>query len=75
MIDLGTQKNEYQGQITHKRQVLIGWELTDELIPNAPKTTASATVTMYRKPTIGEIKNVEKIRTTKNCPRIALMLC
>lgn len=37
MIDLGTQKNEYQGQITHKRQVLIGWELTDELIPSGDR--------------------------------------
>ena len=37
MIDLGTQKGEYQGQITHKRQVLIGWELSNELIPSGEK--------------------------------------
>jgi hypothetical protein len=30
MIDIGTQKGEYQGQATYKRQVIIGWELPNE---------------------------------------------
>lgn len=30
IIDLGTQTGEYQGQVTHKRQVYFGWELQDE---------------------------------------------
>jgi hypothetical protein len=32
MIDIGTQKGEYQGQATYKRQVIIGWELPNELM-------------------------------------------
>lgn len=31
-IDLGTQKTEYQGQINHRRLVMIRWELVDELM-------------------------------------------
>lgn len=30
VIDLGTQKNEYQGKINFHHQIIIGWELTDE---------------------------------------------
>lgn len=33
IIDVGTQQGEYQGRQTLKRQVIIGWELPDELIP------------------------------------------
>lgn len=32
MIDIGTQKGEYQGTATFKRQVIIGWELPNELM-------------------------------------------
>src|SRR5688572_12525808 len=32
MIDIGTQKGEYQGKATYKRQVIIGWELPNELM-------------------------------------------
>jgi hypothetical protein len=32
MIDIGTQKGEYQGLATFKRQVIIGWELPNELM-------------------------------------------
>ena len=31
VIDLGTQKNDYQGQISWKRTVLIIWETPEEL--------------------------------------------
>lgn len=30
IIDLGTQRNEYAGEVSYKRQVLIGWELPTE---------------------------------------------
>lgn len=30
IIDLGTQKNEYQGKTNFHHQIIIGWELTDE---------------------------------------------
>lgn len=31
-IDLGTQETEFQGQKKHQRKVLMGWELSDELM-------------------------------------------
>lgn len=30
VIDIGTQKGEFQGKVTMKRQVIIGWELPNE---------------------------------------------
>ena len=32
VIDLGTQRGEYQGKATIKRQIIIGWELPNELM-------------------------------------------
>lgn len=32
LIDIGTQRGEYQGQVTFKRQIIVGWELPQELI-------------------------------------------
>jgi hypothetical protein len=33
LIDLGTQTNDYNGEVSEKRKVLVGWELPTELIP------------------------------------------
>ena len=38
VIDLGTQRNDYQGQITWKRQALIIWELPQQLSNDVPMT-------------------------------------
>ena len=32
LIDLGTQKNEYQGDVSFKRQLIVSWELPNELM-------------------------------------------
>lgn len=32
LIDLGTQQNEYQGAVTFKRQMIVAWELPNELM-------------------------------------------
>lgn len=32
LIDIGTHRNEYQGQVNFKRQIIVGWELPNELI-------------------------------------------
>ncbi len=39
LVDLGTQQGDYQGTITHKNQVLIMWELPNEMMEteNGPK--------------------------------------
>lgn len=33
LIDIGMQHGEYQGKETHREQVIIGWELSEELMP------------------------------------------
>lgn len=40
-IDLGTQKTEYQGQVSHKRLVRLRWELPDELMQDGKPFTIS----------------------------------
>jgi hypothetical protein len=32
LIDIGTHRGEYQGQVTFKRQIIVGWELPNELL-------------------------------------------
>jgi hypothetical protein len=32
LIDIGTHKNEYQGQVSFPRQVIVAWELPNELM-------------------------------------------
>jgi hypothetical protein len=32
LIDIGRQREEYQGQVTHPHQFIMGWELPNELI-------------------------------------------
>lgn len=38
VIDLGTQRGEYQGKATIKRQLIIGWELPNELMTEGDHT-------------------------------------
>ena len=55
IIDLDTQKNEYQGQISWKRQVLIIWEVPEELdSKNEPMTISKwYTLSLHDKSTLG----------------------
>ena len=32
VIDLGTQKTEFQGQVKHQHKIMLSWELSDELM-------------------------------------------
>lgn len=34
LIDLGTQRDEFQGKVNIRNQVMISWELPDELMPD-----------------------------------------
>lgn len=34
IVDLGTQKKEYNGEVKHQKQVMFTWELPEELIPD-----------------------------------------
>lgn len=41
IVDIGTQLNEYQGQTSHRRQVIISWELADEMMEDDRPFTVS----------------------------------
>ena len=38
VIDLGTQRNDYGGNITYKRQVLVIWEIPEQITNDQPMT-------------------------------------
>jgi len=37
ITDIGTQSGEYQGKATSRRQLILGWELPEELIPTGER--------------------------------------
>jgi len=55
VIDLGTQENEYQGDISWKRQVLIIWEVPAETNGNNEPLTISKfyTLSLHEKSNLG----------------------
>ena len=66
VIDLGTQKNEYEGKVSTPRQVRIGWELTgsDKLGSGASHTMADGKpflVTEIYTLSLGEQANLRAI--------------
>ena len=54
VIDLGTQHNEYQGQVSFKRQVLIIWEVPSETDNDGKPLTISKfyTLSLHEKSTL-----------------------
>ena len=55
VIDLGTQRNDYQGQITWKRQALIIWELPQQLSNDVPMTISKFyTLSLHEKSNLGQ---------------------
>jgi hypothetical protein len=36
LIDLGTQKNEYKGEVNFQRQIIIGWEIGEKMSDGQP---------------------------------------
>ena len=55
VIDLGTQKNEYEGNITWKRQVLVIWETPDQTNETSEPLTISKfyTLSLHEKSNLG----------------------
>jgi len=55
VIDLGTQKNEYEGNITWKRQVLVIWETPDQTNETSESLTISKwyTLSLHEKSNLG----------------------
>ena len=54
VIDLGTQRNDYGGNITFKRQVLIIWEIPDQMSNDQPMTISKFyTLSLHEKSNLG----------------------
>jgi len=54
VIDLGTQKQEFNGEISYKRQVLIIWEVPEEMHNEMPLTISKFyTLSLHEKSNLG----------------------
>lgn len=60
VIDIGTQKGEYQGKATSKRQCIIGWELPTELMSEGELAGKPFTVSRFYTASLGEKANLRK---------------
>lgn len=60
IIDIGTQQSEYQGRVNHKRQVVICWELPDELIPDGDFAGQPFMVSRFYTASLSEKANLRK---------------
>lgn len=60
VIDIGTQKSEYQGQATIKRQCIIGWELPNELMNEGDYAGKPFTVSKFYTASLSEKANLRK---------------
>jgi hypothetical protein len=55
VIDLGTQRQEYSGEISWKRQILVIWELPEELNNDQPMTISKFyTLSLHEKSNLGK---------------------
>ena len=56
MIDLGTQRNEYLGDVSFKRQILVTWEVPSELSNNGEPLMISKfyTLSLHEKSNLGK---------------------
>lgn len=60
IIDIGTQKGEYQGQPNYKRQVIIAWELPTELITTGDYAGKPFSVSKFYTASLSEKANLRK---------------
>jgi hypothetical protein len=60
IIDIGTQKGEYQGKATIKRQCIIGWELPTELMTEGDYAGKPFTVSKFYTASLSEKANLRK---------------
>lgn len=58
MIDIGTQQGEYQGKATFRRQVIIGWELPNELMTEGDFAGKPFTVSKFYTASLGDKANL-----------------
>lgn len=60
MIDIGTQRGEYQGKATMKRQVIIGFELPNELMTEGDYAGKPFVVSRFYTASLSEKANLRK---------------
>lgn len=60
IIDIGTQKGEYQGKATSRRQCIIGFELPTELMAEGDYAGKPFTVSRFYTSSLGEKANLRK---------------
>ncbi len=60
IIDIGTQKGEYQGQANIRRQCIVGWELPTELMTEGDYAGKPFTVSRFYTASLGEKANLRK---------------
>ena len=60
VIDIGTQKSEYQGQANIKRQCIVGWELPNELMTTGDYAGKPFTVSKFYTASLNEKANLRK---------------
>ena len=60
LIDIGTQENTYEGKVTRKRQVIIGWELPNELMTEGEYAGKPFAVSRFYTASLGEKANLRK---------------
>lgn len=60
IIDIGTQKGEYQGKATIKRQCIIGWELPTELMNEGDYAGKPFSVSKFYTASLSEKANLRK---------------
>lgn len=60
LIDIGTQKGEYQGQINYKRQFVLAWELPNELITTGEYKDKPFTVSKFYTASLNEKATLRK---------------
>lgn len=60
MIDIGTQKGEYQGNVNFKRQVILGWELPTELMTSGELSGKPFTVSKFYTASLSEKATLRK---------------
>jgi hypothetical protein len=63
LIDLGTHSNEYQGQVSVRRQCIIGWELCDEFLTTGEYAGQPFTLSRFFTMSLSEKANLRKILT------------
>lgn len=60
IIDIGTQKGEYQGKATSKRQCIIGWELPNDMMSEGEHNGQPFTVSKFYTASLGEKANLRR---------------